>query len=105
MMRGTVPLLCQSFSSNLPKTNLILFHPGRGVPPVKCSAHPACGNLPRQPNPFVLFILTGFAAAICSLAARCPAQDVLTHHNDFYRSGVQSLETQLTPETVAPATF
>jgi len=39
------------------------------------------------------------------IASRSSAQDVLTHHYDFYRSGVQSHETQLTPANVRTATF
>ncbi len=38
-----------------------------------------------------------------SVAAR--AQDVLTHHYDFYRTGVQSHETQLTPANIGTTTF
>lgn len=71
---------------------------------MKCLSRFARLELRRRNSPCVRF-LAALAAAICSLAAQSPAQDVLTHHNDFFRSGVQSLETQLTPETVAPTTF
>ena len=50
---------------------------------------------------FLVSVLT-----VCYFSAiAAQAQDVLTHHNDFYRTGVQSDETQLTPENVNPATF
>jgi hypothetical protein len=44
-------------------------------------------------------------AFILSASNFLHAQDVLTQHYDFYRSGVQSHETQLTPASVLPATF
>ena len=47
-----------------------------------------------------------WAAACLALAASSgSAQDVLTHHYDNYRTGVQSHETQLTPGNIGPATF
>lgn len=44
-------------------------------------------------------------SVILSASSLLHAQDVLTHHYDFYRSGVQSHETQLTSANVVPATF
>ncbi len=52
---------------------------------------------------WVFFLVLG--AGIFLPAGSGRAQDVLTHHYDFYRSGVQSHETALTPDNVNSATF
>jgi len=44
-------------------------------------------------------------ALLAGSSPQAAAQDVLTHHVDFYRTGVQSHETQLTPTTIETTTF
>jgi hypothetical protein len=43
--------------------------------------------------------------AVVAWAFPALAQDVLMHHNDLYRTGVQSHETQLTPATINTVKF
>jgi hypothetical protein len=45
------------------------------------------------------------AAALAPVACRASAQDVLTYHNDTYRTGWFPAETTLTPANVGPSTF
>src|SRR5215831_9107929 len=48
----------------------------------------------------LLFTVNGFIAA----RGQAP-KDVLTYHNDIYRTGLYAAETKLTPSTVAPRRF
>jgi hypothetical protein len=45
------------------------------------------------------------AAALGTAPAGAGSSDVLTHHNDIYRSGVSSAETSLSPSSVIPPRF
>src|SRR5208282_3886108 len=65
-----------------------------------------------QPHPASVphwMIRRAVQAALCLALAAAPgmatAQDVLTHEYNFYRTGVQSHESQLTPATIGTTTF
>lgn len=62
-----------------------------------------CRDLGLYPGRIFLHVIFGVALSSQSTPSR--AQDVLTHHYDFYRSGVQSHETLLTPGNVNPTAF